>query len=255
MKRLYTFALSLALVLSLSAPAFAASADVYTDAGSIHNWEAVATLTQLNFFEGKDNGSFDPAALLSRAECAKLLFVFHHGQPVEPFPSDGYAFNDIYDHWARTYIRCSAPLMDARGDGSFDPDGTVNCLELAKGLLITLGYDQHAYMLVGSKWAQRADELARATQLFDGVAEEFLPFDSGEGLTAAPISREAAAQILYNALKVVPKEEVQADPENDVWQYVDVTVKESTSDYGRPIPYLEYKFSLTDFPAIPAQPQ
>lgn len=208
--------LILALTCAISLPVLAAAADApaaYTDADQIVYQKAVTVLSQLGVISGKEDGSFDPRGLITRAECAKLLVAMRCGGNPERIPAHegAPAFSDIKGHWAEEYIsygKESLGLLTGRGNGLFDPDANVTGLELAKMALATLGYDPVAYLLTGPDWDSSTNRLA--TQVCDPPLYEGL----GEDVEVSkPVTREVAAQILYNTLYDGVKEAIaRTDP-------------------------------------------
>lgn len=180
--------------------AFAVDSAAYTDADQIVYEKAVTVLSQLGVISGKEDGSFDPQGLVTRAECAKLLVALRCGGNPERIPAhEGPpAFSDITGHWAEDYIsygKKSLRLLTGRGDGTFDPDAPVTGLELAKMALGALGYDPVAYQLTGRNWDSQTNRLALM------VCDPSLYEELGEDVAVSePITREVAAQILYNTL-------------------------------------------------------
>ena len=56
-----------------------ASAADFKDADEIEHTDAVNTLVALNVINGKDDGSYDPNGIVTRAEMAKLITVALNG--------------------------------------------------------------------------------------------------------------------------------------------------------------------------------
>ena len=177
--------------------ASAASVTDFTDSSEIANKDAVSTMAALGVIKGKDTGAFDPAGNVTRGEMAKMLCVAMNGGKdpvlgVKPTPS----YTDIKGHWAESYIEyCSSVgYVSGRGDGTFAPDATVTSTEAAKIILGALGYKSDISGLTGMDWAINTNVLANAADvdLYDGLST----ID-----TTAPMSRDNAAQMLYNALE------------------------------------------------------
>jgi len=244
-KRLIPILLALACVLTV--PALAADPAAYTDAADVTHWEAVAALSQLGVIEGKDGGVFDPAGTVTRAEAAKLMTLTQYGgvlpiMGVKPTPT----FTDVSGHWAEPYIEyCfSAGIINGRGDGVFDPDANVTGTEFAKLLLCALGYDPDVYALNGADWAINTNAIAAQTRtrLYDGVTGT----DPND-----PVSRDNAAQMLYNALKASPK---VLEPAKNTTGIIEWVYVNATNFDGTPQTLLWMKFALDAFPTVPSQP-
>ena len=177
--------------------ASAANVTDFTDSSEIKNKDAVSTMAALGVIKGKDTGAFDPAGNVTRGEMAKMLCVAMNGgkDPVlgtKPAPT----YTDIKGHWAESYIEyCSSVgYVSGRGDGTFAPDATVTSTEAAKIILGALGYKADVSGLTGMDWAINTNVLANSADvdLYDGLSS----ID-----TTAPMSRDSAAQMLYNALE------------------------------------------------------
>lgn len=247
-KRILSPLLSLCLCVSLAVPASAAegAADPtrFTDAAQIEHWEAVAALCKLGVMEGKDDGAFHPEDTLTRAEAAKLIVtMLDGGEGLTSQEVSQHTFSDTQGHWAEPYIeRCvSLGILSGRGDGTFDPNNQVTTLELLKIALAVLGYDPSAYRLTGSDWAEETDTLARRTALYTGL--------SGVSLNQ-PVSRDNAAQILYNVLGTTPNIVVPSQGDGLSWRY-----EYATRDDGSPSSFLYERFGLDAVEDLPAQPQ
>lgn len=219
----------------------------FTDAASIQHWEAVAALCKLGVVNGRDDGAFHPADTVTRAEAAKLLAVtLHGGQAVPDDLAVETVFSDTRGHWAEKDIGLCGDLaiIGGRGDGSFDPDGAVTGMEFVKMALAMLGYDPAAYGLVGARWAEKADELARSTSpsLYEGL--------TGVSLSR-PLSRDDTAQVLYNALRCTPLCVKPAEGKDGVdWQFAPWEKED-----GSPATLLWMHFGLDEVGEIPAQPK
>lgn len=188
-------ALVLAFACAFTMFAVAGAAD-FTDKDKIKNYEAVNTLSALNILKGRDNGSFDPEATVTRAEMAKMIFVIWNGgkddatayEPMKDVP-----FTDVADHWAKGYINfCSSnKIIAGMGDGTFAPDQTVTGQQAAKMLLVLMGYDEQHAGLTGLKWAANTMSLASKAGLTKDLGT---PLEQG-------MPRQDAAQMVYNTLE------------------------------------------------------
>ena len=194
LKRALSLALASVMVLSMMViGAGAVSVDDFSDSEEIVNKEAVSILTTLNVINGKDDGSYDPTGIVTRAEMAKLICITLNGgkDPIlgtKPAPT----YTDIQGHWAEAYIEycTSLGIISGRGDGTFDPNGTVTGSEAAKMLLVSLGYDSDVFGFTGASWSINVNVQANNAKLYNGLA-----IDASAGLT-----RDNAAQMVYNAL-------------------------------------------------------
>lgn len=131
------------IILSLSIMTSSVSAFAYSDCDS----DAVITLTELNVLSGYDDGTFKPAALLTRAEFAKMISLVNGGPEVDGSPVAPPVENPFTDvtvnHWAYSYIlHCNAlELIDGYEDGSFNPNENVSLAEAVKICLSAIGYN------------------------------------------------------------------------------------------------------------------
>ena len=72
LKRALSLMLSAALIIGMMViSAGAVSAGDFTDADEITNEEAVSVLASLGVITGKDDGSYDPAGTITRAEMTR----------------------------------------------------------------------------------------------------------------------------------------------------------------------------------------
>lgn len=179
--------------LLLAAPAAALE---FTDSDSITNKEAVSALVELGVISGKPDGSFNPTGRVTRAELAKMLSLLLEPKGGE-YPAAG--FTDTADSWAKQYIdHCySLKIIAGRGNGKFDPESAVTGTEAAKMVLVAGGRDPSGF--AGAAWAERTDAAAKAAGLYEGIATA----------PEAPLTRDGAAQLLYNGLKLLEDRTVE----------------------------------------------
>ena len=194
LKRALSLALAAVMVLSMMViGAGAVNLDDFSDKDEIVNKEAVTVLTTLNVINGKDDGSYDPTGIVTRAEMAKIICVILNGGKDPALgASTTHTYTDTVNHWAEAYIEYCTQLgiVAGKGNGTFDPNGTVTATEAAKMLLVALGYNASFENMVGSNWAISTNVLANQNKLYAG-----LEIDVDAGLT-----RDNAAQMAYNAL-------------------------------------------------------
>jgi hypothetical protein len=176
--------------------AVTASAANFIDEDKIVNSKAVVVLTDLNIMQGKDDGSFDPAGSISRAEMCKMISIALNGGKEPEFGTVTCSYPDVGDHWAAGYIEyCSnLGIVAGRGDGNFDPDGIVTGTQAAKMLLVAIGYDASIEGFTGSDWAIAVNVRADQKDFYVGLEDQ---------APSAALTRDEAAQIVYNALSAV----------------------------------------------------
>ena len=185
----------LALVLAFACAFTMFAGAAFTDAADIEQTEAVEMLSALGVINGYTDGSFKPNDTISRAEAAKMIYTIWNGGNDNASAFEGKSvFTDVYSgHWAEGYINfCyTNGIINGKGNSKFAPDDKVTGTELAKMLLICMGYQADKSGLTGTGYTQRTNALASQNGLYDDVTSS---------VTAA-MPRQFAAQIMYNALK------------------------------------------------------
>ena len=184
----------LALVLAFACAFTMFAGAAYSDQADIEHSEAVNMLSSLGVLDGYEDGSFRPEATITRAEMAKMIFTIRNGgnDNANAYKSLSTSFTDINGHWAEGYIKyCQINgIISGKSTTKFDPEGQVTVSETAKMALVLMGYKEDRANLVGTGWDSRTLALATDNSLLDGVV----------GGVSAPIIRDEAAQLLYNAV-------------------------------------------------------
>lgn len=184
----------LALVLAFACAFTMFAGAAFTDAADIQQTEAVEMLSALGVINGYTDGSFKPNDTISRAEAAKMIYTIWNGGNDNASAFAGKSvFTDVYSgHWAEGYINfCyTNGIINGKGNSKFAPDDKVTGTELAKMLLICMGYQADKSGLTGTGYTQRTNALASQNGLYDEVTAAV-----GEAMP-----RQFAAQIMYNAL-------------------------------------------------------
>lgn len=242
-----TLCLVLALVMVVGTMAVAASAD-FKDSDSIKYKEAVDVLSGIGVINGKDDGNFAPAEILTREQAAKIIAYMLLGDAAEDLKCEAAPFTDVAaSWWSAPYISyCSVKgIVAGTGDGSFNKTGELTGSAFAKMLLVALGYDAEIEGLVGDQWDINVQTLAKKAGIVDGI----------DGyIASAPVSREAACKMAFNTLNADMVEyyskgikittddtDVQvgaspAEKTGDLFREVyfpDLAVEEGEDDYGR----------------------
>ncbi|MPM03279.1 hypothetical protein SDC9_49544 [bioreactor metagenome] len=216
--------LALACVMLLGMMVMTTGAADFTDKDEIVNTEAVNTLVALNIINGKEDGSyFDPTGIVTRAEMCKMICVALNGGKDPQLGTVSTSFTDTNGSWAAGYIEyCyNLGIVAGRGDGTFDPTGTVTGTEAAKMLLVALGYNAKTEGFIGDSWAIAVNVRANQKDIYD----ELETLNPSNGL-----SRDDAAQMVYNAINAVMVEyNYQLTTVNGTLTTVAV-VKDLTSD-------------------------
>lgn len=183
--------LTMASTMLVSMMATGASAAVFPDADEISNLDAVSTLVALNIINGKDDGTFDPSAVVTRGELAKMICVALNGGK-DPNLTGGGLYSDTIGHWASGYIDYCTNLGIVSGyNGTFRPNDTVTGVEAAKMLLIAMGFNSEDEGYINSSnWDLNINIDAISKNLYDGLSIN----------PSAGLSRDDAAQMILNGI-------------------------------------------------------
>ena len=176
----------------------------FSDQSKIKNTEAVDACTALNIIGGYPDGSFKPEGNITRAEVTKMICVaLNGGKNPAVSTNTTPTFSDVRNNanaaWAEGYIEsCAAQgIVSGVGGGKFAPNGNVTGVQLAKMLLVSLGYKSENEGFTGNAWATNVNVIA--TQR--GLYEDLETMDTNAALT-----RDNAAQMIWNALKATEVE-------------------------------------------------
>ena len=191
--------LALAAIMLIGMMVVSASAVSYndlTDKDQIVNKDAVSMLVSLGIIEGKPDGSYGPTENVDRAQMAKMLSVIMNKGVDNSalYQSVNSGLTDITSNWAKGHINyCyTTGIIAGRGNGTFDPSATVTALEAAKMLLVAVGYDPKIEGFEGADWAINVSVRADEQGIFEGFTKDL----------SAPLNRDDAALLIYNALDV-----------------------------------------------------
>ena len=156
LKRVLSLALaSVMLIGMMVVGASAVNYDDFSDKDKIVNKEAVSTLVELGVIAGKDDGTYDPTGIVTRAEMAKMICtVLNGGNDPQLGATPVVTYTDTLGHWAAPYIEyCSnLGIVAGRGDGTFGPNETVTGSQAAKMLLVAAGYQSAIEGFTGANW-------------------------------------------------------------------------------------------------------
>ena len=197
LKRALSLALAaIMLVGMMVVSASAASYNNLTDKDEIVNKDAVSMLVSLGIIEGKPDGSYGPTENVDRAQMAKMLSVIMNKGVDNSalYQSVNSGLVDVNTNWAKGHINyCyTTGIIAGRGNGTFDPSATVTALEAAKMLLVAVGYDPAIEGFEGADWAINVSVRADEQGIFEGFTKDL----------SAPLNRDDAALLIYNALDV-----------------------------------------------------
>ena len=238
-----TLVLTLAMLLSVMV--VGAGAATFGDQESITNKEAVDVCTTLNIIGGYEDGTFRPTGNVTRAEMSKMICVALNGGQ-EPTMGSGLiaTFNDVAkDHWAAPYIEycVSQGIVGGVGGGNFNPTGNITGTQAAKMLLCILGYNASIQGYVGSDyWETNINVDAAQKGLYAGLTN----LDA-----SAPLTRDQAAQMIWNALnayEVEYKTTLVAGPDGTLTSKVTVQDRWNSSLTAK-ITLLEDKYDAKIF--------
>ncbi|MBR2490025.1 MAG: S-layer homology domain-containing protein [Ruminiclostridium sp.] len=196
-KRILSLLLALSLMMGLGI-----SASAYTlpfrDQAAITHKMAVSECVELGILNGFPEGDFRPNNLITRAQFCKIMAVTVNGGSS---PNGAGLSNPFYDvknsEWYRDHVAyChSIGLVDGIGANLFRPEGNVTAMQAAKMMLVAMGYEAAHFGFVGPHWAQNVEFYAEMEGLFDLL---------GGMDRNAPLTRDNAAQMLYNAMDADP---------------------------------------------------
>ena len=195
-KKVLSLVLCVAMMLSVMVVGAGAA---FSDQSKIKNTEAVDACTALNIIGGYPDGSFKPEGNITRAEVTKMICVaLNGGKNPAVSTNTTPTFSDVRNNanaaWAEGYIEsCAAQgIVSGVGGGKFAPNGNVTGVQLAKMLLVSLGYKSENEGFTGNAWATNVNMRAAQKGLYKGLET----MD-----TAAAITRDNAAQMVWNALQ------------------------------------------------------
>ena len=219
----------------------------FSDQSKIKNTEAVDACTALNIIGGYPDGSFKPEGNITRAEVTKMICVALNGGKEPNLATNATpTFSDVRTNansaWAEKYIEsCYAQgIVSGVGAGKFAPAGNVTGTQLAKMLLVALGYKSENEGFTGNAWATNVNVRASQKGLYDGL-ESMDP--------AAALTRDSAAQMIWNALNAYEVEYVTnliADKDGKLSTQITVQDKIDISSKER-ITLLEDKYEAKTF--------
>lgn len=194
LKKVLALVLAMSTVFGLSVSAGAAASD-FKDYDEIDNKEAVEVMAALNVIGGNNNGEFNPDGYLTRAEMCKMVsFVMNGGKAPVLSTSATPSYTDIKGHWGEAYIEyaTSMGIVGGVNGGKFAPDSSLTGTQAAKMMLTAMGYDATVFGFGGTGWDLNVNRYANEAGLYDGLST-LQP--------NLPITRDQAAQLMYNAMQ------------------------------------------------------
>ena len=215
----------------------------FSDQSKIKNTEAVDACTALNIIGGYPDGSFKPEGNITRAEVTKMICVaLNGGKNPAVSTNTTPTFSDVRGNanaaWAEGYIEsCAAQgIVSGVGGGKFAPNGNVTGVQLAKMLLVSLGYKADLEGFTGNAWATNVNVRAAQKGLYKGLEK----MD-----TNAAITRDNAAQMVWNALnayEVEYKTTLVADKNGQLTSQITVQDKVGNESLKTKVTLLQDKY-------------
>lgn len=207
MRKVLSFVLVLALVLSSFSMAFAAdsAAASLTDIAGNANEDAIQVCFDLGIVTGNPDGTFLPEKAVTRAEFAAMLT---RALDIPASALAGYTATSFKDtagySWAVPYLAfCqSKGILLGDGAGNVMPGKTITVNEAMTMALRAIGYTANSALLVGA-WPSNYVSIAQNAGLYDDVA------------ATSTVDKASAAQIIYNLL-TVQKVSVNSDGTTDL---------------------------------------
>ena len=170
----------------------------FSDQDKIENTEAVDACSALNIIGGYEDGSYHPERNIKRSEVTKMICVALNGgkEPNLSVPTTP-TFTDVRntsDGWAEKYIEsCVAQgIVSGVGGDRFSPAGNVTGSQLAKMLLVCLGYDSDIEKFTGGSWDTNVNVIATQKGIYEGLESMDV---------SAAVTRDQTAQMVWNALQ------------------------------------------------------
>ena len=194
LKKVLSVGLASTMVMGMVATsAAAATYDKFSDKDEIVNKDAVSMVTELGIIAGLPGGNYGPKQNIDRASFARLVCVALNGGKEPNLGNLKTSFTDTQNNWAEKYIAYCVQqgIIAGKGNNTFAPAANVTGSEAAKMLLVALGYNTTYEKIGGATWQVSTDVLANQAGLYKDL----------EGMnTSEPLTRDNAAQMIYNTL-------------------------------------------------------
>ena len=190
--------LALVLVVAMMASFAVGASAAFKDADKITYNTAVEVLSGLGVINGYADGTFRATDSVTRGAFAKMTAYVMNGGTNAATSYGTYAAASFKDVAANSTFGNAIGYCTNKGiisgysDGTFRAGNKVTGVQGAKMLLGALGYDSSVEGYTGSKWAMNVLADAEDAGLFKGMASVDL---------TQPLTREAAAQMIWNALQ------------------------------------------------------
>ncbi len=215
-------AMIMAMSLMITANATSTAEDFADSTGITPEFaEAVDVLSGMRVFSG-DNGNFKPAANITRAEMAAVIYRLVSGDVTDAkagLYSNYSPFKDVTaDKWYAGYVGyCwNMGLIKGRDANTFDPTGNVTGYEALAMLLRAVGYDKNGEF-TGPTWQTNVS--TQGQQL--GILRDIATTQYG-GTLHLPARRDVIASMTFRTAAYVPT--VTYSPAMGYNQYVGLPV-------------------------------
>ena len=236
-KKVLSLVLCVAVMLSVMVMGAGAA---FSDQDKIENTEAVDACSVLNIIGGYPDGSYKPEGNIKRSEITKMICVALNGGKEPNLATPGTpTFSDVRGTtaaWAEKYIEScvSQGIVSGVGGGRFSPAGNVTASQLAKMLLVCLGYDADIEEFTGNAWDTNVNVVATQKGIYEGL--------SGLDVSAA-LTRDNAAQMVWNALQATEVTYKYTLVSENGQLVSKVELVDKTGENGNKITLLEDKYS------------
>lgn len=160
----------------------------FSDSASIQNTNEVMMLSDLGLLGGYTDGTFRPGNTITRAEIAKVMANIHTAYITAARAAK---YSDDVPGWASSYVNYCVQkgILSGYSDGTFRANDNITGRELAKMLLIVVGYEPKQF--TGANWAGAVDRKAKEVGIYDGYTRDLNLY----------ISRDDACLLINNALQ------------------------------------------------------
>ena len=201
LKKVLALVLAMVMSLSLAVTAGATSLADYSDSEQVTEKYAVAVdvATQLGVLKGMGDDVYAPQGTLTRAQLATMIYRITTGDVEDEYTANfaGGAADTFTDTpataWYAGYVAYSADagFLKGMGDGTYAPNSALTGYQALAALLRGLGYNEAGHNFCGADWTVQVAKVAKTNGILEGI--------TGVALDKA-ITREVAAQMIYNAL-------------------------------------------------------
>ncbi len=195
-RKVLALILVVATLFSFVAMASARTPGDYADYDEVKNVVAVDIMTALGITEGYD-GKYHPADTIDRDEVAAMVARLRNGGKFDAtyYVGADNVFADVKGQWSEGYVTYCAQLGIIAGLNAttFNPDGQVTVVEVAKMLLCVLGWDAAEQGYVANpNWKVAVIRDAEKMGLLAGIP-------AADAYKAA--TRDQVALMFFNALQ------------------------------------------------------